>query len=135
MNTCFADSVRNAGAAVAVRPSTAAHRADADEDLLWVCNIGGRAVGTVALRHEGRDTARICLFRVDPEWQHTSVPRKLIQCVRAYSRRCGLTRINMEPRVAPRWMLAALRHRGLQLVGYTTAWGRPLLEFDVTPGA
>jgi ribosomal protein S18 acetylase RimI-like enzyme len=134
MNTCLADSVRNMRSAAAVRPRTPTARIDADQEFVWVCNIGGRVVGTVGLRHEGHNEARICLFRVDPEWQHTSVPKKLIQCVRAYSRRCGLTRINMEPRVAPRWMVASLRRRGLSLVGYTSAWGRPLFQFDVERG-
>jgi N-acetylglutamate synthase-like GNAT family acetyltransferase len=135
MSSCLADSVRTARSAAALRPRKPANRIDADQEFVWVCNIGGRVVGTVGLRHEGHNAARICLFRVDPEWQHTSVPRKLIQCVRAYSRRCGLTRISMEPRVAPRWLLASLRRRGLELVGYTAAWGHPLFEFQVARGA
>ena len=88
-------------------------------------------VGAVELRHEGPDTAEICLFRVDPEWQHTSVPRKLLQCVRGHSRHYGLTRISMEPRMVPRWLLQSLRRRGFRLAGYASPFGKLVLEFHI----
>ena len=103
------------------------------QDYLWICRIAGRVVGTVGLRHAGPAAAQMCFFHVDPEWQHTSVPRKLIQCVRGHSADFCLARIVMEPRAAPRWLLRSLPRHGFQFVGCNAALGSRMLEFRVEP--
>jgi N-acetylglutamate synthase-like GNAT family acetyltransferase len=114
MNTCLADRPRSAKTTAAGRRRGNARRFVAGHDYMWVCSIGGRIVGVVRLRHDGPDVARLSQFHVDPEWQHTSVPRKLICCVRTHFRHAGLSRIVVEPRVAPRWLLRSLRYREFQ---------------------
>lgn len=128
MNTCFADDVRDTRATPENR-DVAKGCEEVGHEFQWVCRIGGSVVGRVGLRQDGLNSARICFFRVDPEWQHTSVPRKLIQCVRGHTRSQGVTRIMMEPRVVPRWLLQSLRRRGLRLAGYANPFGKLILEF------
>ena len=103
--------------AVAERDHVKEDEARDPPDCIWLCTISGLVVGAVGLRHEGLDTAKICLFRVDPEWQRTSVTEKLIECIRQHSGRCGITKVVMDPHVAPRWLLRSLRHCGFQLAG------------------
>ena len=97
----------------------------------WMCRIAGRVVGAIGVCPDGLDGLRIRLFRIDPDWQHTSVPRKLIECVRNHAQRCGRSRIVVEPRVVPRWLLHSLGRHGCQFEGWRSVCGRELLEFSL----
>ena len=98
---------------------------------LWVCRIDGRTVGVVGMCRDGLDGAQIGLFRVDPEWRHTSVPHKLMECVRTHAQRHDLTRIVAGSQAVPRWVLESLGHHGLRLAGRRTVRGTELWEFAV----
>ena len=123
--------LRSAKAAVAERGHVKEDDAGNAPDCIWICGIAGRILGAVRLRHAGLDTAQICLFRVDPEWQRTSVTGKLIECIRQHTGRCGVTKVVMDPHVAPRWLLRSLRHCGFRLVGRKDSLDRKRLEFYV----
>jgi GNAT superfamily N-acetyltransferase len=96
-----------------------------------MCRIADRLVGMIGICPDGLDGLRIHLFRIDPEWQHTSVPRKLFQRVRRHAKRRGLGRIVVEPRVVPRWLLQSLGRQGFQFEGWRSVCDRELLEFSV----
>lgn len=134
MNTCLLARPRSVKMAATGRRRAKARPLTARQDYLWLCSIGGRVVGMAGVRHDGPDAARLCLFHVDPEWQHTSVPGKLIECVRGYSRHSGLSRIVMESRVAPRWLLLSMRRRGFRLTACRMALRQQVLEFRVEHG-
>jgi N-acetylglutamate synthase-like GNAT family acetyltransferase len=132
MNTCLADRPT-------VKKSTAARRRRtrhllASLDSMWVCNIGGHVVGTVGLRRVGPDAVRLSLFHVDPEWQHTSVPAKLVGCVRSHFQHAGLSQIVMDPRVAPQWVGQLLGRRGFHFDGYRDVLGKRDMEFHIEHG-
>jgi hypothetical protein len=108
-------------------PTPPAHR-----DWAWVCRIANRVVGAIGVGPDGLDGLCIRLFRIDPEWQHTSVPRKLIECVCRHAERLGRHRIVVEPRVVPRWLLQSLGRYGFQFEGWRSVCDRELLEFSVS---
>ncbi len=100
----------------------------------WICRIAERVVGAVGICPDGLDGLRIRLFRIDPEWQHTSVPRKLIECVRSQAQRTGRNRIVVEPRTVPRWLLQSFGRHGFQFEGWRSVCDRELLEFSIQRG-
>jgi N-acetylglutamate synthase-like GNAT family acetyltransferase len=115
-----------------VNGQTAASRTKrAKGDGFWVCRIGGRVVGAIGISLDGLDEARISLFRVDPEWRHTSVPQKLIERVRVHARRRRIGRIVAEPQLAPRWLFQSFSRHGFRFAGWRRISGRELLEFWV----
>jgi hypothetical protein len=85
------------------RRPVAAPPADAAASA-WECRIGGRVVGRVGLRRDARGTVSVCLFQIDPEWQHTAVAQKLMQCIRDYTAIHGCAAIVWEPGAAPGWV-------------------------------
>jgi hypothetical protein len=96
-----------------------------------MCRIAERVVGAIGICQDGLDGLRIRLFRIDPEWQHTSVPTKLIECVRHHALCSGRSRIVIEPRVVPRWLLQSLGRHGFHFEGWRSVCDRELLEFSV----
>ena len=96
-----------------------------------MCRIAERVVGAIGVCPDGLDGLRIRLFRIDPEWQHTSVPGKLVECVRNHAQCSGRSRIVVEPRVVPRWLLQSLGRHGFQFEGWRSMCDRELLEFSV----
>jgi GNAT superfamily N-acetyltransferase len=96
-----------------------------------MCRIANRVLGMIGICPDGLDGIRIHLFRIDPEWQHTSVPKKLFQRVRRYAQHHGLGRIVVEPRVVPRWLLQSLGRHGFHFEGWRSVCGRELLEFSI----
>jgi GNAT superfamily N-acetyltransferase len=96
-----------------------------------MCRIADRVVGVIGVSPDGLDGLCIRLFRIDPEWQHTSVPRKLIECVCRHARHVGRHRIVVEPRVVPRWLLQSLGRYGFQFEGWRSVCDREVLEFSV----
>jgi GNAT superfamily N-acetyltransferase len=100
-------------------------------DWVWMCRIAERVAGVIGVCPDGLDGLRIRLFRIDPEWQHTNIPRKLFESVRNYAQCSGRSRIIVEPRVAPRWLLESLPRHGFQFEGWRSVCDRELLEFSI----
>jgi len=117
--------------AVATQPDRARPAPHAPQDWAWVCRIAERVVGAIGVAPDGLDGLCIRLFRIDPEWQHTSVPKKLIECVRNHAERCGRSRIVVEPRVVPRWLLQSLGRYGFHFEGWRSVCDREVLEFSL----
>ena len=83
---------------------------------VWECRIGGLVVGRVGLCQDGPGVARICLFRLDPQWQHTAVATKLIRCVCDHCAAHGCSEVTWKPGAAPRWLRELFaRHRAGRL--------------------
>lgn len=135
MNACLLDRAGTTRPAAARGPRLEARHLGARHNCLWVCRISDRVVGMIGLRNAGPGMAQLRLFQVDPEWCHTSVPKKLIQCVHGQCRRAGLARMVMDARVAPPWFLQSLCRHGFWFEGCRTDLGRRVLEFRVEHGA
>lgn len=108
-------------------------RNDGEINCLWASRIGGRIVGLVHLVGAERQTATVAMFRVDPEYRHTTILTNLIDRVRDYCLDRGCTSVRMESHVAPQWVLRQFGAHGLQLVARTLAAGQDLLEFRPEP--
>ena len=116
---------------VVAQPDRAEAAQDDRRDWAWICRIAEHVVGAIGVCPDGLNGLRIHLFRIDPEWQHTSVPGKLIECVRSHAGRSGCGRIVVEPRVVPRWLLQSFSRHGFQFEGWRSVCDRELLEFSV----
>jgi hypothetical protein len=100
-------------------------------DCSWVVTIAGEVVAAVGLCYEGQYVARVCAFRVHPEWQHTSAVTKLLDCIRNHCWARGFLRVLLESCAAPRWLLSSMQRRGFQFAGRTRVAGKDTFAFDV----
>jgi len=91
-------------------------------NCLFNNQIGDRIVGVVRLVKVGPGTARILLFRVDPEWYHTAVVTGLLQSVWDHCRQHGCFRVLIDFSVAPPWMSNILRGHGFRVRWRRRAW-------------
>jgi hypothetical protein len=87
---------------------------DAPVNSLWVIKIGNHDVGKARLVQDGRHSARIVLFRIDPEWSHTKVPVNLIHSIKKYCENHGGLKVSMQPQSAPPWMFTLLNQLCLE---------------------
>jgi len=82
-------------------------------ELAWVAAVGARVVGVLRLTRNDEGIARVQRVRIDPEWQHTSVPESLADRALAFCRRAGDARITFALGSAPSWFKTLARRRGL----------------------
>lgn len=87
---------------------------------VWVNRIGKRVVGMARLVQDGSHSARIVLFRIDPEWRHTHVTLNLINSIQKYCQDHGQLNVFLPPHVAPTWILSIMNQHGFQFVGNKT---------------
>jgi len=100
-------------AAVHESESTKGLRGAESSERAWVVAVGGHVVGALRLERDGKGGARVRCVRIDPEWQHTSVPESLADRARAFCRHAGYSRVAFAPGSAPLWFQAMARRRGL----------------------
>jgi hypothetical protein len=81
---------------------------------LWICKVGDRILGTVGLVQDSPQTARIILFRIDPEWRHTKVPMNLIHSIERYCQNHGGLLVTVQPHAAPSWIMTLMNRHGFQ---------------------
>lgn len=91
-------------------------RENAPISSLWVSKIGGRIVGMARLIQNGPHSARIVLFRIDPEWSHTHVPLNLIRSIQSFCENHGRLNVIMQPHTVPFWLLTLMNQNGFQCV-------------------
>jgi hypothetical protein len=82
---------------------------------LWVIKIGDRVVGMARLVQDGPHSAKIVLFRIDPEWSHTKVPLNLIRSIESYCLNHGRLSVVMQAHAAPPWILTLMNQHGILL--------------------
>jgi hypothetical protein len=104
-------------------------------DCVWISALAGQVVGMVGLCHDGPHAARVRFFRVDPEWQHTCVLTRLVQCVYDYCLSHGFAKVVLPSHAIPPWMLRCLAHSGLRFAGPRDLGAEQMLEFDVVCAA
>jgi len=102
------------------RPTTS--RSSNPANCLFVNQIGDRIAGIVRLVKAGAGTARILVFRVDPEWYHTAVVTDLLRSVQDHCRRYGCFRVLVDFSVAPPWMSNILRSHGFRVRWHHRTW-------------
>jgi hypothetical protein len=78
--------------------------------------IGNHIAGVVRIVQDGPRSAKIVLFRVDPEWRHTRVTLNLINSVQKYCREHGQLKVNLKPHAAPSWMLGLMIQHGFEFM-------------------
>lgn len=100
-------------------------------DCLWVAKLQDKVVGMVHILHEGPHVARLHCFRIQPQWQHTPVLTRLIDCVHGYCWNEGYLKLLVESRVTPRVVQQMLHHRGFQLIRRKRIGDSELLEYLV----
>lgn len=98
------------------------NRTQASTRCLWISQIGDRIVGVVRLVEAGPGTARIAMFRIDPEWYHTPVVTNLIGAVQEYCQQHGCVKVLVGFGVAPPWMPSVLRRHGFQVLWRSHTW-------------
>jgi hypothetical protein len=81
---------------------------------LWVNKIGNRVVGMARLVQDGPHSARIVLFRIDPEWSHTKIPVNLIYSIQSFCQNHGGLKVSMQPHTVPTWLLTLMIQHGFQ---------------------
>jgi hypothetical protein len=97
-------------------------KARAQAKCLWISQIGDSVVGLVRLVEAGPGTARIVMFRIDPDWYHTPVVANLVKAVADYCRRQGRFKVLVDFGVAPPWMPSILRRHGFQVLWRSHTW-------------
>jgi RimJ/RimL family protein N-acetyltransferase len=100
---------------------------------VWAAEIGGRVVGLIGLVPVGNKAARIAWFRIEPEWQHTSVLVKLIGQLHEHCRSQGYRRVALDVRLAPQWMWRMLARSGFRLLRRIRGPRSEVLEFGLMP--
>lgn len=98
-------------------------------ECLWVAKLGDRVVGRIRLVQVGGQVAELCQLRLNPEWQHTAIPHKLVCCLQDYCRERGCSKLVAEDRNVPGWFRALLHRKGFRLSQEQTTAGRTLYEF------
>ena len=72
-----------------------------DLDRFWVSMLGDRMVGALGLVRVAQRVAKITLFHVDPDWQHTVVVARLLQPVYEYCWEQGCLKVIVEAGAMP----------------------------------
>ena len=118
------------------RESPKPRRSPNPANCLFVNQIGDRIVGVVRLIKSGPGTARIVVFRVDPEWCHTSVVTGLLESIQSHCRQHGCLRVLVDFSVAPPWMSNVLRGHGFRMLWGHRTWEATLARSPqrVPPG-
>lgn len=63
--------------------------------LRWIAAVGTHQVGELHLNHDQTE-GRIRRFQIDPDWQHSPAPCRLLQEALSYGRRLGLVKVTVE---------------------------------------
>lgn len=105
--------------------------ATARANCLWVSKLGDRIVGRIGLVQAAPQVARLCQFRVDPEWQHTSIPKNLVGCLQAYCWCQGALKLVAEASDVPAWFRELLNRGGFRMSAQRMVAGRMQYEFRV----
>jgi hypothetical protein len=113
--------------------TTPAAETTAKCNFLWASRIGDRVVGLLHLVGIDNQTVSIALFRVDPEYWHTTVLTNLIQYAHTFCRDRGCKTLLLESHIAPLVVLRQLESRGFRLVCRKLVFGQDVLEFRVEP--
>jgi N-acetylglutamate synthase-like GNAT family acetyltransferase len=95
-----------------VASSSVAH----PNDCLWIVKIQDQVIGTVGLRHEGPHVAKVSNFRIQPEWQRTSVLSRLIDRLHRYCWEQGYLKLLVDSRIARPIAQHFAQHRGFLAV-------------------
>jgi predicted Fe-Mo cluster-binding NifX family protein len=79
---------------------------DTGTSRCWIAEVGPYRVGELLLHHD-RTEGWVRQFDVQPRWQHSPVPCRLIQQALSYCRRLGLIKITIETQIRSRraWRL------------------------------
>lgn len=117
----------------AARSDDVALRSSMARGCLWVSELGGRVVGRVGLAQAAAQVARLCQFRMDPEWQHTSIPKHLVSCLQDYCWHHGCFKLVAEARDIPGWFRDLLERGGFRPSREATSAGQMLYAFYVDP--
>jgi CheY-like chemotaxis protein len=111
-----------------VRPQGAGR---AKFDCLWITELADRVVGAIGLVHISRRAVKVTKFRVDPDWQHTSISSGLLRRVHDYCRDHGGLKLVVEAGCAPGWFPDLIQQAGFHLMRQRTAAGKAVWEFGV----
>jgi CheY-like chemotaxis protein/N-acetylglutamate synthase-like GNAT family acetyltransferase len=98
-------------------------------DCLWISQLGDRVVGAVGLIHIRRRAVQLTKFRIDPDWQHTSIPRNLVRRVHDYCRDHGRLKLVVETGAAPGWFHVLIQQSGFHLARQPALAGKAVMEF------
>ena len=111
-------------------------RSSAANGCVWVTKLGDQVVCQIRLAQTSAHVARLCQFRLDPEWQHTSIPKNLVGCLQTYCWDQGCLRLVAEASDVPAWFRDLLNHGGFHLSRERTRAGRTLYGSRwILPGA
>jgi CheY-like chemotaxis protein len=91
--------------------------------------MGEQVVGVIGISQVARHVVKICQFRLDPQWHHTSISRSMIDRVREYCWSQGCLKLVVETGSVPGWMLGMLGRRGFRLVRQHAVEGKSTHEF------
>ncbi|MCG8565997.1 MAG: GNAT family N-acetyltransferase [Desulfobacterales bacterium] len=67
-----------------------------DFDTLWIYDVGGRPVGSLAVSSKGGQMAFLNFLLVEPEFRGMGIARKLLNHVLAHCRRHGFQTLGLE---------------------------------------
>jgi hypothetical protein len=100
------------------QPISKTRRMAGDDQIssLWVNKVGDRIVGMARLVQEGPHSARIVVFRIDPEWYNTNVALNLIDSIQSYCKEHGGVNLIMPQHAIPLWMQSLMNSHGVHCV-------------------
>lgn len=79
----------------------------------WIAEVGPHRVGELLLHHDQTE-GWVRQFDIQPRWQHSPAPCRLIQEALSYSRRLGLVKITIETPIRSRRALRLFECLGFQ---------------------
>jgi CheY-like chemotaxis protein/GNAT superfamily N-acetyltransferase len=101
----------------------------AKNHCLWMTVLNGQIIGMIGLVHTARHAVKIGWFWIDPEWQHTSVAKGLIERVRQYCWNRACFKLMAEVSSVPRWLATLFGRNGFRLAQQATGGGKGMYEF------
>jgi CheY-like chemotaxis protein/GNAT superfamily N-acetyltransferase len=103
-------------------------------DCLWTTDVSGEVAGIIGLCRTAPHVAQIDEFRIDPQWQHTSIPSTLLRQVREYCSSQGCATLLVQAGSVPGWLLTLLAHSGFRPAKQEVVAGRQVYEFYLDVG-
>jgi CheY-like chemotaxis protein len=98
-------------------------------NCLWTSELSGEVVGVIGLAHTSPHSVKIDEFRIRPEWQHTSIPKRLLEQVRQYCSDSGRMKLQVETGTVPGWLVTQIGRSGFRMAREAAVNGITMHEF------
>ena len=102
---------------------------DDETSHFWVCESEGRVLGMIGVAMDQEHTAEIRRLRVDPQWQTTPIPAKLLATALEHCNQHGFVKVVLDTRFDSESVLELFEKFGFQHSRTRNVQGKELFEF------